>query len=91
MLTARSLLSEPSRSLTRAVARPKPLRLARDLDGDELAVVRIAASRLAGWLSSRPSCFLSIGSSRPPPSGSARKTPSTRALARSMILMTRPV
>ena len=40
-LTARSLLSEPSRSLTRAVGRPKPRRARRDLDRDEVAVLRV--------------------------------------------------
>ena len=50
-----------------------------------------SAPASAGIASSRPSCFLSIGASRPPPPGSARKMPSTRCLARSMILMTRPV
>ena len=48
----------------------------------------LVASR--GIVSSLPSCFLSTGTSRPPPPGSARKMPSARALALSMILMTRP-
>src|SRR5262249_30358330 len=52
---------------------------------------RASAPAPAGIESSWPSCFLSIGASRPPPPGAARKMPSTRWRARSMSLMTRPV
>ncbi len=89
-LTAFSLLSEPSRSTTRAVGKPKPRR-----GGAVSTATRSPSSASpvapAGIMSSRPTSFLSIGESRPPPSGSLRKIPSVRCLARSMILMTRPV
>ena len=61
----------------------------RHLDRDQVAV-RASPPAPAGIASSRPSCFLSIGSSRPPPPGAARKMPITRCLPRSMSLMTRP-
>ena len=40
----------------------------RHLDRDQIAVARVRAGA-GGIASSRPSCFLSIGSSRPPPPG----------------------
>ena len=64
--------------------------VARHLDRDEIAV-HGAAGVSRAMVSSRPSCFLSIGTRRPPPPGRPRKMPSTRCLARSISLMTRPV
>ena len=61
-----------------------------DIGGDQFAVLRVACVACGAIASSRPSDFLSTGISRPPPSGSARKMPSMRCLARSRILMTRP-
>src|SRR6476660_1959183 len=59
---------------------------AHEIDADEVAILGPRLSALA-MFSSRPACFLSIGTSRPPPSGSLRKIPSSRALAWSITLM----
>ena len=88
-LTARSLGNEPSRSFTRAVGRPK--RPWRPISAATRSPSTAPSVAPGGMASSRPSCFLSTGESRPPPPGSARKMPSTRCLALSMILMTRPL
>ena len=45
-----------------------------EFDGDEIAILRRSPWHRAGSSSSRPSCFLSIGPSRPPPIGSTRNT-----------------
>ena len=60
------------------------------LDRDQLAVLRVGASRPAGSRARgrAASCRPARGARRRP--GSARKMPSTRCLARSTILMTRP-
>ena len=54
----------------------------QDLKKDERAIVVAALIVLL--------FFLSIEAKRPPPPASLRNTPSTRCLARSMILMMRP-
>ena len=70
-LTAFSVASEPSRSLTLPEARPKPrLRTRSTLTrSPSSAPLRSALA----MFSSRPACFLSTGTSRPPPSGRAAK------------------
>ena len=88
-LAARSDFSEPSRSFTCAVGRPRrPCRVSSTATRSPSFASAVAPG---GIVSSRPSCFLSIGSSRPPPFGSRRNTPSWRCRERSRILMTRPV
>ena len=72
-----------------AGGKPEPA-VPRHLDRDEIAVDR-ARGGVGAMLSSRPSCFLSIGTSRRRRRATPRKMPSTRLLARSMSLMTRPL
>ena len=86
---ARSLLIEPSRSTTEPIGRPsRPLRATSTATRSPSTA---PPERSAGIAISRPSCFLSTGTSLPPPPGSPRKMPSTRCLARSKSFMTRAV
>ena len=79
---------DPSFSLTRPEARPKPrVRIRSTATRSPSLALKVSAFAM---FSSRPACFLSTGTSRPPPSGSARNTPSTRLRPCSMTLMMRP-
>ena len=72
-LTARSLLIEPSFSLTRALGWPKRPCLISSTATRSPSCASIVAP--AGISISRPASRLLTGTSRPPPFGSARNTP----------------
>ena len=76
----RALALERAEPLLHPRGRQAEAALARELDRDQVAVLRASAVAPGGMSSSRPSCFLSTGTSRPPPFGSARKMPSWRCL-----------
>ena len=88
-LTAFSELSEPSRSRTCACGQAVAAGASRSPAATRSPSCAPPSSP-GGIRSSTPRAFLSTGTSRPPPSGRARKMPSTCAFCLPMILMTRP-